>query len=224
MLADTSTSLDMFSGGIVTVHLDSLAAAEAEMLADAVLAPARRPAPAAPATSFATKSLDDEEEPQVSLRLDAPHAFGRHRPHVRFSQPEPEKTATEIIEQQPAAELATNELDELKLASPVTPTIAADLPPATLPVDSELTIAESLDQTLDEPLASDLVPLGDATLPDFIVAEAVVTEPAPAAKPTVPLWEVDRFHWPRTCEKLFADSNGYLARRATSLWPPYRMV
>jgi Mrp family chromosome partitioning ATPase len=34
--------------------------------------------------------------------------------------------------------------------------------------------------------------------------------PSPATGAT-PVWEVDRFHWPRTCEKLLADQSGYLA-------------
>ena len=45
-----------------------------------------------------------------------------------------------------------------------------------------------------------------------VVAE--ISQPAPAASP---VWEVDRFHWPRTCEKLLADNHGYLATAGEKL-------
>jgi Mrp family chromosome partitioning ATPase len=32
-----------------------------------------------------------------------------------------------------------------------------------------------------------------------------------------PVWEVDRFHWPRTCEKLLADEFGYLSTAGDKL-------
>jgi Mrp family chromosome partitioning ATPase len=34
---------------------------------------------------------------------------------------------------------------------------------------------------------------------------------------TIPLWEVDRFQWPRACEKLMGDQNGYFAHAGDKL-------
>jgi Mrp family chromosome partitioning ATPase len=63
----------------------------------------------------------------------------------------------------------------------------------------------------------------DDSAPVPIVADDVDLGPSPGetkatgisgtsrtAKQAIPVWEVDRFHWPRTCEKLLADERGYL--------------
>jgi Mrp family chromosome partitioning ATPase len=74
----------------------------------------------------------------------------------------------------------------------------------TLPVeaiDDELTLADDV-QIQSNPVAAE----------PAVVAE--IAEPAPV---TVPVWEVDRFHWPRTCEKLLADNQGYLASAGEKL-------
>jgi Mrp family chromosome partitioning ATPase len=63
-----------------------------------------------------------------------------------------------------------------------------------------------------EALASDLIP-STADVVDENLA-ATVTEPVKSA---VPLWEIDRFHWPRTCEKLFADEHSYLLQAGVKL-------
>src|SRR5207245_8816655 len=69
---------------------------------------------------------------------------------------------------------------------------------------------------LDQPLASDLVPVEPVV--DHTAARHE-TAPASAAekKPAAALWEVDRFHWPRTCEKLLTDDAGYLSRDGEKL-------
>jgi len=73
-------------------------------------------------------------------------------------------------------------------------------------IADELTFAEA------EALASDLIPAstGEAQ-PDPI------GKPIGASKVAVPQWEIDKFHWPRTCEKLFADEQGYLAKAGDKL-------
>src|SRR4029079_11562651 len=38
-----------------------------------------------------------------------------------------------------------------------------------------------------------------------------------AAKPALPVWEVDRFQWPKACEKLLADESGYFSRAGEKL-------
>jgi Mrp family chromosome partitioning ATPase len=71
----------------------------------------------------------------------------------------------------------------------------------------ELTFAEAP----VEALASDLIPAtGDE-------AGATATAAVDVVKAAVPQWEIDKFHWPRTCEKLFADEQGYLAKAGDKL-------
>lgn len=65
--------------------------------------------------------------------------------------------------------------------------------------------------------------------PNAIIAEVAIDGPMPsaetapfaaeaaAANASLPVWEVDRFHWPRTCEKLLSDENGYLAQAGARL-------
>src|SRR5439155_16951822 len=80
------------------------------------------------------------------------------------------------------------------------------------PQAAELTFAEPL----VEPLASDLIPVADHADRQGVDQK----EPADSVakpKPALPLWEVDRFHWPRTCEKLMADQQGYLSRAGSKL-------
>jgi Mrp family chromosome partitioning ATPase len=53
---------------------------------------------------------------------------------------------------------------------------------------------------------------------DAAPAAAAVGPAAPEAPArAVPLWEVDRFQWPRTCEKLLSDENGYFAQAGEKL-------
>lgn len=78
-------------------------------------------------------------------------------------------------------------------------------------------------------LASDLIPhTSPGKLPPIDAGSPKEVVPPPAAShtdsesPTTPsarppVWEVDRFHWPRTCQKLLADEEGYLAQAGEKL-------
>jgi Mrp family chromosome partitioning ATPase len=59
----------------------------------------------------------------------------------------------------------------------------------------------------------------EETVQAVVATEPSICEPNPAELPNTaqPVWEVDRFHWPRTCEKLLADSDGYLATAGEKL-------
>ena len=83
-------------------------------------------------------------------------------------------------------------------AEQVQPTKAA---PSVEAFDEELALADDV-QIQANPVAAE----------PTVVAE--IAQPAPV---TVPVWEVDRFHWPRTCEKLLADNHGYLASAGEKL-------
>ncbi|MBW8883850.1 MAG: hypothetical protein JF612_03535, partial [Planctomycetia bacterium] len=63
-----------------------------------------------------------------------------------------------------------------------------------------------------EALASDLIPPNADTAGDKQQGKPI--DPTISA---VPLWEIDKFHWPRTCEKLFAEKEGYLAQAGDKL-------
>lgn len=180
----------------VSAQLDALAAAEAATIDQAQAGLSSDDS--APA-SFAAKSLEDNEEPRIQFRVDAPHAHGRHRPHARFAKPPADESLA------PLETIAAEEEAALDAVVEGEPT-AAD----------ELTFADAPAEVLAEALASDLIPAGNAAaaLPEGASLLASATSPA---KPAVPLWEVDHFHWPRTCEKLFADEHGYLSRAGDKL-------
>jgi Mrp family chromosome partitioning ATPase len=178
-----------------TAHADADASAFVSVQLDAIAAAdeadtafeSRIPAP-----SFAAKSLEDREEPRIEIRIDAPHAVSHHRPHARFNNSVDADVAlpqtTEVSGKEAAIEITAEERESL-LGS------------------NELTLAE----ILDEPLASDLAQ-GEIT-PETPPA----SEAGQGAKSALARWEVDRFHWPRTCEKLFNDEHGYLTRAGDKL-------
>ena len=72
-------------------------------------------------------------------------------------------------------------------------------------------------------LASDLIPHTPSAapppekdrLPSDNPTTAGGTDPVAPARP--PVWEVDRFHWPRTCQKLLAGEEGYLSQAGEKL-------
>jgi len=188
------------------------------------------------AKSFAAKTLDDSEEPRIRFRLDAPRATAVPAPHAKFAPVEEaeelEVTPVEALGHvddmsqveeptqidEPSVELeaavAVGSEEALSL-EPEAPVAMIDLPEMTVADEAvaELTFAESL----SEALASDLIPSDeaqDAAVEDF--HEAAI-ETAAVNRPASPLWEVDKFHWPRTCEKLFADDQGYLSRAGDKL-------
>lgn len=162
---------------------------------------------------FAAKTLDDEE-PQPRFRIDAAHSPVKAGPHAKFAVAKPE--ADEIVNGL-AADSAVASAVEIDEAADDSPALGASLPERTLPQSSApeseyLTFADSP----NEPLASDLIPPEETRES----TEKPSAAPIAGAKTTplaAPLWEVDRFHWPRTCEKLFADEQGYLSQAGNKL-------
>lgn len=206
LLAELPAATHDLAGAVFTVHLDGLAAAEAEACAthEVQWHVAEADELPTPAPTFQSKSLDDRPEPRIEFRVDKAHAFGRHRPHAKFEAAE-QPAVTEPTEQE-VAEITD---DELTLAAPVVPVVELELPPAA----SELTIADAL----EEPLASELTLVEEAAEPDLVATAPIAPAEEEAIKPAASLWEVDKFHWPRTCEKLFADEQGYLSRAGDKL-------
>ena len=68
-----------------------------------------------------------------------------------------------------------------------------------------------------ESTAASYADVEPALVDDVILGPLPAAQPGTAAVPAdtanrpIPVWEVDRFHWPRNCEKLLADERGYLA-------------
>ena len=128
-----------------------------------------------------------------SFRVDPPHAAAAGRPHAKF-QPTAEETpvAAELIEDQPQASFG----DAAEVAT-------EPAPESSLSATPELNFA---DQTSE--------PAGDAT---SSAAIAVAHPAAEAITECVPLWEVDRFQWPVTVERLVSDKDGYFAQASERL-------
>jgi Mrp family chromosome partitioning ATPase len=175
-------------------------------------------------------------EPQVSatptFRVDPPHAIAR--PHAKFlPQAEPASAVIEEIEQLVAEELAADEIAAEVAAThaessgkmpsayfgdvaiedgepeAATEGAAADeeLNFADLdPVQAAATIAAATSETTDE--AND-----DA---ETVSADGTRSEPA-TADDCIPVWEVDRFQWPITVERLTSDKSGYFAQAGERL-------
>jgi Mrp family chromosome partitioning ATPase len=224
LLADGMSATQHPAYAQVMVQVDALGAAivETQSLETIRLADVADPTVAAP---FPTKSLEDADEPRSKVYFDTPHVQGRHRPHMRFPAPAvvPEPTAAAA---EPPAGSETSSvpiaLEQLaapvdEVIEPVTAALADITAVAQLqefelqPLADELPFAEAFEAAL----ASDLIPLADEPVPEPSTEEAPV-DPR-AARPAIPVWEVDRFHWPKTCEKLLADESGYLATAGDKL-------
>jgi Mrp family chromosome partitioning ATPase len=162
---------------------------------------------------FTAKTLDDEE-PQLRFRLDAAHSSSKSGPHIKFSVTKPEDSDV-------ANDLTAN---SAPASATETDAYRTDLPALDVP-EPDLTLPESSAPDLDhltfaelpsEPLASDLIPQAE-TLETAAASAAAAAKEAKTTPLAAPLWEVDRFHWPRTCEKLFADEQGYLSQAGDKL-------
>jgi Mrp family chromosome partitioning ATPase len=164
---------------------------------------------------FTAKSLDDNDEPRLRFRLDPPHSSNRVGPHAKFSTgptkagKDSELADGERATAEPVTEIADESTDPRRLdSSPEMLTSSEPLASAS----EQLTFAE----LPPEPLASDLIPPEETQEKSDGIAAPASAE-AKKTRPAAPLWEVDRFHWPKTCEKLFADDQGYLAQAGSKL-------
>jgi Mrp family chromosome partitioning ATPase len=201
----------------VSHRLKELAAEQAA----AEQAAAEAAALAAAEKSFAAKALDDSEEPRLRFRVDAPQAVVLPAPHAKFAPVEIiEEDEVEVDEPTVTPEAAAEPVATSEEPLALEPETAADSDGIELGLadvqcdaaDSELTFADGA----DEPLASDLIPQDAEAAAAEAKTEAAVEDKA-AGRAASPLWEVDQFHWPRTCEKLFADEQGYLSRAGDKL-------
>ncbi len=92
---------------------------------------------------------------------------------------------------------------ESQADEPIAQPLPAELPAP--PVTEELTLAETSQELEIDASAEASV----AALPP--------AQPAERLQPANPVWEVDRFQWPKTCDKLLAAEGSYLARAGEKL-------
>jgi Mrp family chromosome partitioning ATPase len=144
-------------------------------------------------------SLEAMEQSQAILRIDPAQALAGQRPHLRFPVDSP--ASDDPVEPTLIEEAVSDEAETADTATIASPTVF-----------EELTFAD----LKDEPLASDLIPVADFETA-FSQAAGAEPEAERASRPTVPVWEVDRFHWPKTCDKLMSDENGYLGQAGQKL-------
>jgi Mrp family chromosome partitioning ATPase len=143
---------------------------------------------------FSGKSIDDADSAGAKIAIDAAHAMSSRKPHARFA---PEATAEKL---------------DVPPVTAVQP--ATDLPAAQSPAKESIQADIGLAQEEMTALASDLLPHAGP----FAFGKAAPTpETHRGEKLTVPVWEVDRFHLPKTCEKLLADQDSYFATAGEKL-------
>ena len=182
-------------------------------------AAARAPAAHAPAPIAAPPAKIEEVEQQPveevvplasaapKFRLDEPHATRTPVPHVKFAPPP--APAAEIIEE-PITATAVEERIEATVQQVEEHLAQVDSPPAE-PVAAE-PVADLAFAEVEASAADSLA--AAATL----AAELPATEAVPAMPKTcVPVWEVDRFQWPVTVERLLGDQDGYFAQAGDKL-------
>jgi Mrp family chromosome partitioning ATPase len=135
-----------------------------------------------------------------SFRVDPPHATSA-RPHARF-QPTAEESplAAELIDDQPQASVG----DVAEDATEPAPSLLAPATPLPqTPATPELNFA---DQTSETEADASSGPIDIAAQPG-----------AAASTECIPVWEVDRFQWPVTVERLVSDKEGYFAQASERL-------
>jgi Mrp family chromosome partitioning ATPase len=175
---------------VVNVQLESLEASQREVADEIDSEPAINGH-----STFNAKSLDDLDEPPLRYRLDSPQPQAVGRPHARFAPTRDGAEVSESALHTPAASAGA----------------AGESATGTAPLTAELTFAEAPIDAADA-LASDLIPANHSSIEPDDAAQAQIT-----SKPATPQWEIDKFHWPRTCERLFADEHGYLAQAGDKL-------
>ena len=146
--------------------------------------------PEAPAQQPIAELPDTPATP--SFRVDPPHATAR--PHVKFTSP----AIDSPIE------------TEIKPESPTT--------------EAYFGAAEDDSDEQDRTAAGDAAAPSDVGFADGDTATTAATEspstesqPKAATDDCVPLWEVDRFQWPVTVERLVSDKDGYFAQASGRL-------
>jgi Mrp family chromosome partitioning ATPase len=196
VVADSLHFPGMAAMPLVTVSLDSLIAAEDALrehrTAERAVA-AYEPA----MTRFAGKALDDRDAQPV-FRVDAEHAPAIHRPHARFRPASEAEQSAAAESTYIEAEAIEEEIVNAGSAATATPSELSFADPVTETDPDNLTLRETGREA-------------DSSPPSTQESTATTTRQA------APLWEIDRFQWPKTCQKLLDDDAGYLQHAGNRL-------
>ncbi len=160
--------------------------------------------------SIAPRATNEPDAPAIpSFRVDPPHAAVAARPHAKFpSAAADAPIAAELIDDQPQGK-SSDATDEATERGP-------EAAPAASPAPQELNFA-------DQEAATELAPQqvearSETTAGAAANRTSAVGEPgAETITECVPLWEVDRFQWPVTVERLVSDKEGYFAQASGRL-------
>jgi len=146
--------------------------------------------------------------PTPSFRVDPPHAAAA-KPHAKFAPPaaEPPVIAEPIEQPQGYFGDSTEEQqDDAAVAHPQQST----------PKELDFADRESATETAEPSAATDSTP--ELAAPDhWNELASPESSPQTANADCVPVWEVDRFQWPVTVERLVSDKDGYFAQASGRL-------
>lgn len=142
-------------------------------------------------------AIEPPAPPVPSFRVDPPHATAAARPHARFTATDQETPAAD----EPAQEMTPAGGDEPQ----------ANIEEVTAAASEELDFA---DREAAAPAHADMAPTATSTVSESTALPPVIdTETSDC----IPLWEVDRFQWPITVERLVSDKDGYFAQASGRL-------
>jgi Mrp family chromosome partitioning ATPase len=150
--------------------------------------------------------------PTPSFRVDPPHATAAGKPHAKFTPATEEPPITaEAVSPDPAQVEARGYFGDAAEEAESPPT---EMTPLSTQSAEELKFAE---QEPEEPAPTSPAQT-TADAPESTRSEpATLDEAAPRVAECVPLWEVDRFQWPVTVERLVSDKDGYFAQASGRL-------
>ncbi|MDX1944319.1 MAG: cellulose synthase operon protein YhjQ/BcsQ [Pirellulaceae bacterium] len=171
--------------------------------------PAHKPKTPEVAESNSASVIAPPPSAEPKYRHDEPHAASHRRPHAKFAPPA-----------MPAADIASS-------AAPVIPasttTVAERVEATFVQLEEQLAATEAASAPAAIPAALSFAEVESSPADDnlaqaaSLAAELPAAKASPAPKTCVPVWEVDRFQWPVTVERLLADQDGYFAQAGGKL-------
>jgi len=161
------------------------------------------PLPIAPVAAIEVPAL-----PTPTFRVDPPHAAAA-KPHAKFAPPAAEPTVIAEPIQQPQGyfgDSTEEQHDDAAIAQPQQST----------PKELDFADRESATEAAEPSAKTDSTP--ELVAPNHW-NELASPESSPQTTNTdcVPVWEVDRFQWPVTVERLVSDKDGYFAQASGRL-------
>jgi Mrp family chromosome partitioning ATPase len=149
---------------------------------------------------------------QPEHRLHAEHEPSSRRPHVKFAPvAPPEMAAAEPSDNEP---FDGNPSGRAPVAAQLERHLAEAERAAKALAEDDLTFADLDPRAADATLAA--AATIEADLPPLAEPPPAASA-APSAKACIPVWEVDKFQWPVTVERLVSDKDGYFGQASGKL-------